>query len=132
MQLPIRPGDRSSPILRPFSSATPQFASERFPMQSPLILELWAIERLAPYKVTLRKNDHAVDRMIASLCEYGFKIPLLVSADGEIIDGHLRLKAAQKLRLTEVPVIVCKDWTLEQIRAFRLIANRSVSWAEWD
>jgi DNA modification methylase len=101
-------------------------------MQSPLILELWAIERLAPYKVTLRKNDHAVDRMMASFCEYGFKIPLLVSADGEIIDGHLRLKAAQKLRLTEVPVIVCKDWTLEQIRAFRLIANRSVSWAEWD
>ena len=101
-------------------------------MQSPLILELWAIERLAPYKVTLRKNDHAVDRMTASFCEYGFKIPLLVSADGEIIDGHLRLKAAQKLHLTEVPVIVCKDWTLEQIRAFRLIANRSVSWAEWD
>jgi hypothetical protein len=101
-------------------------------MQSPLILELWAIERLAPYKVTLRKNDHAVDRMMASFCEYGFKIPLLVSANGEIIDGHLRLKAAQKLGFTEVPVIVCDDFTPEQIRAFRLIANRSATWAEFD
>jgi DNA modification methylase len=101
-------------------------------MPSTLVLEFWAVERVAPYRLPLRKNDHAVDRMIASLVEYGFKIPLLVSADGEIIDGHLRLKAAQKLGFTEVPVIVCDDWTPEQIRAFRLIANRSATWAEWD
>jgi DNA modification methylase len=101
-------------------------------MPSTLVLEFWAVTRILPYRLPLRKNDHAVDRMIASLVEYGFKIPLLVSADGEIIDGHLRFKAAQKLGFTEVPVIVCDDWTPEQIRAFRLIANRSATWAEWD
>jgi DNA modification methylase len=101
-------------------------------MPSTLVLEFWAVTRISPYRLPLRKNDHAVDRMIASLVEYGFKIPLLVSADGEIIDGHLRFKAAQKLGFTEVPVIVCDDWTPEQIRAFRLIANRSATWAEWD
>ena len=101
-------------------------------MPSTLVLEFWAVTRISPYRLPLRKNDHAVERMIASIREYGFKIPLLVSADGEIIDGHLRLKAAQKLGFTEVPVIVCDDWTPEQIRAFRLIANRSATWAEWD
>ena len=101
-------------------------------MLSPLLIELWAIDRLSPYHLTLRKNEHAVDRMIASICEFGFKVPLLVSADRQIIDGHLRLKAAQKLGFTEVPVIVCDDWSPEQIRAFRLIANRSATWAEWD
>jgi ParB-like nuclease domain len=80
-------------------------------MPSPLLIELWAVERLSPYHRPLRKNDHAVDRMITSIGEYGFAIPLLVSADGQIIDGHLRLKASQKLGFTEVPVIVCDDWT---------------------
>jgi hypothetical protein len=29
-------------------------------------------------------------------------------------------------------VIVCDDWTPEQVRGFRLLANRSAAWAEWD
>ena len=61
--------------------------------------------------------------MVQSIEAYGFKIPLLVSEHSEIIDGDLRLKAAKKLGFTEVPVIVCDDWSLEQIRAFRLIVN---------
>jgi DNA modification methylase len=101
-------------------------------MLPPLLIELRAIECLSPYHRILRKNEHAVDRMVASICEFGFKVPLLVLADGEILDGHLRLKAAHKLGFTEVPVIVCDDWSPEQIRAFRLIVNRSSSWAEWD
>jgi DNA modification methylase len=98
----------------------------------PLRVELWAIERLAPYPGQLKRNDHAVDRLIASIQSYGFKIPLLVSPLGEIIDGALRCKAARKLGFAELPVIVCEGWTAEQIRGFRLMANRSASWAEWD
>ncbi|MGI8962422.1 MAG: DNA modification methylase [Bryobacteraceae bacterium] len=124
----IPPEDQSTPIDRPL----PPASSERSPMPSPLVIELWAVERLSPYQCPLRKNDHVVDRMIASFREYGFKIPLLVSQDATLIDGHLRLKAAQKLGFTAVPVIVCDDWTPEKIRAFRLIANRSATWAEWD
>jgi ParB-like nuclease family protein len=101
-------------------------------MSSTLIIEFWAVERLSPYCARLRKNDHALEQMIAVIREYGFKIPLLVSPDETIIDGHLRLKAAQKLGFTEVPVIVCDDWTPEQIQAFRLLVNRSATWADWD
>ena len=80
----------------------------------------------------LRKNDHAVERMIGSIREYGLKIPVLVTGGGEVIDGHLRLKAAKAMQLETVPVIRCDDWTAEQVRGFRLLANRSATWAEWD
>jgi hypothetical protein len=98
----------------------------------PLTIQYWALERLLPPSRKLRKNDPAVDRMVASIQEYGFKIPVLVSSEGEIIDGDLRLKASHKMGLAEVPVIICDDWTPEQVRGFRLLANRSASWAEWD
>jgi hypothetical protein len=54
----------------------------------------------------------------------GFKIPCLVRGDGEVIDGHLRLKAARKLGITDIPVIVCDEWTPMQVKAFRLMVNR--------
>jgi DNA modification methylase len=70
--------------------------------------------------------------MCASIREFGFKIPCLVRSDGELVDGHLRLKAAHKLGLTEIPVILCDEWTPAQVKAFRLMVNRSVAWADWD
>jgi DNA modification methylase len=94
--------------------------------------QLWAIARFVPYARNPRKNDAAVDRMAASIQEFGFKIPVLARSDGEVVDGHLRLKAARKLGLSEVPVILCDEWTEAQVKAFRLMVNRSVSWAEWD
>jgi len=71
-------------------------------------------------------------RMIASIQEFGFRIPILARSTGEVIDGHLRIKAAEKLGMTEVPVIPCDDWTDAQVKAFRLLVNRSANWAEWD
>src|ERR1700681_2420805 len=91
--------------------------------------EVWPIDRCVFYARNPRKNDAAVDRMAASIREFGFKIPILVRSSGEIIDGHLRLKAAQKLGLEELPVIVCDEWTPAQVKAFRLLANRSATWA---
>ena len=95
-------------------------------------IEYWPLTKLVPYARALRKNDHAVDRMISSIQKFGFKIPILARSSGEIVDGHLRLKAAIQLGLTEVPVILCDEWTETQVKAFRLMVNRSASWAEWD
>lgn len=97
-----------------------------------LTIELWPISRLVPYGRNPRKNDHAVDRMAASIQEFGFKIPILARSNGEVGDGHLRLKGALKLGMTEVPVILCDEWSEAQVKAFRLMVNRSVSWADWD
>jgi DNA modification methylase len=97
-----------------------------------LQIQIWPIDRLVFYARNPRKNDAAVDRMVASIREFGFKIPMLARSDGEVVDGHLRLKAARKLGITEVPVILCDEWTPQQVKAFRLMVNRSVTWADWD
>src|SRR4249919_3066447 len=98
----------------------------------PMEIQIWPIDRLVLYARNPRKNDAAVDRMCASIREFGFKIPCLVRSDGEVVDGHLRLKAARKLGLTEIPVILCGEWSSAQVKAFRLMVNRSVTWADWD
>src|SRR3954464_4399523 len=95
-------------------------------------VQTWNIDRLVPYARNPRKNDAAVDRMCGSIREFGFKIPVLARSDGEVVDGHLRLKAARKLGITEIPVMLCDEWTPAQVKAFRLLVNRSVAWAAWD
>lgn len=97
-----------------------------------LHIEYWPIQRLVPYEKNPRRNDGAVDRMVASIRQFGFAVPVLAQSTGEVVDGHLRLKAALKLHMTEVPVIVCDGWTEAQVKAFRLMVNRSVAWADWD
>ena len=95
-------------------------------------IHIFSVDKLIPHHRNLRKNDHAVDRMVTSIQEYGFKIPILARSTGEIVDGFLRWKAAQKLSMTEVPVILCDEWSETQVKAFRLMVNRSATWAEWD
>src|SRR5881397_2464302 len=95
-------------------------------------VQIWHIDRLVFYARNPRKNDAAVDRMCSSIREFGFKVPVLVRSNGEVVDGHLRLKAARKLGITDVPVILCDEWTPAQVKAFRLMVNRSVMWADWD
>jgi hypothetical protein len=101
-------------------------------LKTPIQVETWAIDRLIPYARNPRRNDRFVDQMCASIREFGFKIPCLVRSDGELVDGDLRLKAARKLGITEVPVILCDEWTPAQVKAFRLLVNRSATWADWD
>src|SRR5258706_3304549 len=98
----------------------------------PMEIQIWPIDKLVFYARNPRKNDAAVDRMCASIREFGFKIPVLARSDGEVVDGHLRLKAARKLNITEVPVVLCDEWTPAQVKAFRMMVNRSVTWADWD
>ena len=106
-------------------------------MDSPEI-QIWHIDRFVFYVRNPRKNDAAVDRMCASIREFGFKVPVLARTDGTVVDGHLRLKAARKLAtwpggdITGIPVILCDEWTDAQVKAFRILVNRSVTWADFD
>ena len=95
-------------------------------------IQTWPIDKLVIYARNPRKNDAAIGLMCGSIREFGFKIPCLVRSDGEVIDGHLRLKAARKLGITDIPVILCDEWTPAQVKAFRLLVNRSATWADWD
>ena len=103
----------------------------RKPVTAPIIVTR-PVSSLIPYARNPRKNDAVVDQMVASIREFGFKIPVLAKSDGSVIDGHLRLKAAQRLGMEAVPTILCDEWTEAQVKAFRLLVNRSANWAEWD
>lgn len=97
-----------------------------------LKVETWPIDKLIPYYRNPRKNDEQVDRMVSAIKEFGFRIPVVAKSDGSVVDGHLRLKAAQKLGMKEVPVALADELNDAQVKAFRLLANRSANWADWD
>ncbi len=95
-------------------------------------IEQWEIDRLIPYARNPRKNDHAVDRIASAIREFGFKVPIIAKSNGDVVDGHLRLKAAQKLGMDTVPVVIADDLTDAQVKAFRLSVNKMAELAEWD
>ncbi|HEQ0376092.1 TPA: ParB N-terminal domain-containing protein [Streptococcus pyogenes] len=90
------------------------------------------LSEITPYKNNPRNNDEAVGPVAESIKEFGFKVPIVVDKNGEIINSHTRYKAAQKLGLETVPVIVADDLSEEQIKAFRLADNKVCEIAVWD
>ena len=57
-------------------------------------IEFRKTDALCPYARNLRRIDQAVEQMVASIREFRFKISMLVRSDGDVVAGHLRLKAA--------------------------------------
>ena len=90
------------------------------------------LSEIKPYENNPRNNDGAVDAVAASIKEFGFKQPIVVDANGVIVAGHTRYKAAKKLKLKTVPVVVADDLTDEEIKAYRLADNKVGELAEWD
>jgi len=95
-------------------------------------LQYWQTDSLIEYARNPRKNDQAVDRVAAAIREFGFRVPIVAKSDGTIVDGHLRLKAAKKLGMAEVPILLADDMTEAQIKAFRISVNKMAELAEWD
>lgn len=90
------------------------------------------IDELVPYARNPRRNDAAVEQVAASIRQFGFKVPIIIDADGQIVAGHTRIKAAHRLGMSEVPCIVADDLSPEQIKAFRLADNKVGELATWD
>jgi len=95
-------------------------------------VELLSIEKLVPYARNPRITAHAVDKVAASIKEFGFRQPIVVDSEMVIVVGHVRYEAAQKLGLKKVPVHVMEGATAEQIKAYRIADNRTGEEAEWD
>ena len=90
------------------------------------------INKLIPYANNPRKNDGAVDPVANSIREFGFKVPIVIDKENNVVCGHTRLKAAKKLGLKTVPCVIADDLNDEQIKAFRLADNKVGELAEWD
>ncbi|MCL2119651.1 MAG: DNA modification methylase [Planctomycetaceae bacterium] len=95
-------------------------------------VQIQPIESVRPYHNNPRVNDGAVDAVAASIREFGFRQPIVVDADGVIIAGHTRWKAAKKLGLKQIPVHVATDLTPGQVKAYRIADNKSGELATWD
>lgn len=90
------------------------------------------IDEIKPYERNPRKNDQAVKYVAESIKQFGFKVPIVIDANGVIVAGHTRYKAAKELMLDEVPCVVASDLTDEQVKAFRLADNKVSEKSHWD
>lgn len=90
------------------------------------------ITELVPYENNPRINDNAVEAVANSIREFGFKVPVVIDKDKVIVAGHTRIKAAEMLGMEKVPCIVADDLTPDQIKAFRLVDNKTSELATWD
>ena len=91
-----------------------------------------ALKDLVPYARNPRKNQSAVDKVAASIKEFGFRQPIVVDSEMVIVAGHTRYYAAKKLKLKAVPVHVASDLTPIKAKAYRIADNRTHDEAEWD
>ena len=86
------------------------------------------IKELKPYKKNAKKHPkEQVERIANSIKEFGFFEHRAVAIDREdnVIEGHGRILAARRAGLTQVPTICLDDMTEEQIKAWRLIENKT-------
>ena len=91
------------------------------------------IQQIVPYARNARKiPQQAIDKVAASIREFGWRQPIVVDEHDVVVAGHTRLLGAQKLGLKEVPVHVAEGLTDAQIKAYRLMDNRSHQESAWD
>lgn len=79
-----------------------------------------------------RIPDRAVELVAKSILRFGWKQPLVADADGVLIVGHTRFRAARSLGLATAPVISADDLTPEEVSAYRIADNRSHDFTTWD
>jgi DNA modification methylase len=95
-------------------------------------VEMRPIASIRPYENNPRINDAAVDAVVASIKEFGFRQPIVVDEQGVIIVGHTRYKAALKLGLEMVPVHVAVGLSAAQAKAYRIADNQTATMSQWD
>jgi DNA modification methylase len=95
-------------------------------------IQEYEISKVVPYKNNPRINVDAVNVVKKSLKEFGFQQPLVIDKDNKIVVGHTRLLAAKELGLKTVPCVVANDLSDEQIKAYRIMDNKSSEYASWN
>lgn len=95
-------------------------------------VEQLKLSDIKPYDRNPRKNDRAVETVMTSIKEFGFQQPIVVDKNNVIVVGHTRFRAAKKLNLKTVPVLIADQLNEDQIRAYRIMDNKSNEFAEWD
>lgn len=91
-----------------------------------------AVSKLIPYaKNTKKHDDKQITNVAESIKQYGFVQPIVIDKDNTVVIGHCRLLASKKLKLKEVPCVCVDDLTEQQVKALRIVDNKSNE-SEWD
>ena len=91
-----------------------------------------SVNDLKPYAKNTKKHDKTqIANVAESIKQYGFVQPIVVDKDNTVVIGHCRLLAAKQLKMKEVPCVCVEDLTEEQVKALRIVDNKSNE-SEWD
>ena len=91
-----------------------------------------SVKDLIPYERNTKKHDKTqINNVAESIKQYGFVQPIVIDGDGVIVIGHCRYEAAKKLKMQTVPCVCVDDLTEEQVKALRIVDNKSNE-SEWD
>lgn len=96
-------------------------------------IEYLNTEELIPYVNNPRNNnDEAIEKVAASIHEFGFRSPIIVNKDNTIICGHTRYLAAKRLKLDKIPIIRANELTPAQEKGYRIADNKVSEYSTWD
>ena len=91
-----------------------------------------AVKDLIPYEKNTKKHDDVqINNVAESIKQYGFVQPIVIDKNNVVVIGHCRLLAAKKLKMTDVPCVCVDDLTEEQVKALRIVDNKSNE-SPWD
>lgn len=91
-----------------------------------------SVKDLIPYERNTKKHDKTqINNVAESIKQYGFVQPIVIDKNNVVVIGHCRLLAAKQLKMKEVPCVCVEDLTEEQVRALRIVDNKSNE-SEWD
>ena len=91
-----------------------------------------AVKDLIPYEKNTKKHDDVqINNVAESIKQYGFVQPIVIDKNNVVVIGHCRLLAAKKLKMTDVPCVCVDDLTDEQVKALRIVDNKSNE-SPWD
>lgn len=91
-----------------------------------------SVKDLIPYDRNTKKHDKTqINNVAESIKQYGFVQPIVIDKDNVVVIGHCRLLAAKQLKMKEVPCVCVEDLTEEQVKALRIVDNKSNE-SPWD
>lgn len=91
-----------------------------------------SVKDLIPYDRNTKKHDKTqINNVAESIKQYGFVQPIVIDKKNTVVIGHCRLLAAKQLKMKEVPCVCVEDLTEEQVKALRIVDNKSNE-SEWD
>ena len=91
-----------------------------------------SVKELKPYVKNTKKHDKTqIANVAESIKQYGFVQPIVIDKNNTVVIGHCRLLAAKQLKMKEVPCVCVDDLTEEQVKALRIVDNKSNE-SEWD